>query len=171
LIACFVEPVAPPSSALAKEYRAGMEASIKEQNEKTIGELKQEWGKDYDNRMEDARTFLVMGTNVKTVIIRGFRTTQLIVKVIHLIGITTVGCFKITALCLQVVVSFHNIVYNKVFSTDEGKIVLASIMSICGVDTISADLQNPNITYYNEGARAVGLKIKMIINEKEKKDV
>jgi hypothetical protein len=41
--------------ALAKEYRAGMEASIKEQNEKTIGDLKQEWGKDYDNRMEDAR--------------------------------------------------------------------------------------------------------------------
>jgi hypothetical protein len=32
-----------------------MEASIKEQNEKTIGDLKQEWGKDYDNRMEDAR--------------------------------------------------------------------------------------------------------------------
>ena len=62
-------------------------------------------------------------------------------------------------------------VYNKVFNTDEGKIVLDSIMSICGVDTISADLQNPNITYYNEGARAVGLKIKMIINEKEKKDV
>jgi hypothetical protein len=26
-----------------------------QQNEKTIGELKQEWGKDYDNRMEDAR--------------------------------------------------------------------------------------------------------------------
>jgi hypothetical protein len=38
-------------------------------------------------------------------------------------------------------------------------------------DTISADLQNSNTTYYNEGARAVGLKIKMIINEKEKKDV
>jgi hypothetical protein len=36
-----------------------------------------------------------------------------------------------------------------------------------GVDTISADLGNPNITYYNEGARAVGLKIKKIINKKE----
>jgi hypothetical protein len=32
--------------ALAKEYRSGMEASIKEQNEKTISELKQEWGRD-----------------------------------------------------------------------------------------------------------------------------
>jgi hypothetical protein len=41
--------------ALAKNYRSEMEANIKEQNEKTIGELKQEWGKDYDNRMEDAR--------------------------------------------------------------------------------------------------------------------
>ena len=41
--------------ALAKEYQSEMEASVKEQNEKTLGELKQEWGKDYDNRMEDAR--------------------------------------------------------------------------------------------------------------------
>jgi hypothetical protein len=41
--------------ALAKNYRSEMEANIKEQNEKTIGELKQEWGRDYDNRMEDAR--------------------------------------------------------------------------------------------------------------------
>jgi hypothetical protein len=40
---------------LAKKYQSEMEASIKEQNEKTLGELKQEWGKDYDNRMEDAR--------------------------------------------------------------------------------------------------------------------
>jgi hypothetical protein len=30
--------------------------SVKEQNEKTISELKQEWGRDYDNRMEDARS-------------------------------------------------------------------------------------------------------------------
>jgi uncharacterized membrane protein (DUF106 family) len=34
---------------LAKEYQSEMEASVKEQNEKTLGELKQEWGKDYDN--------------------------------------------------------------------------------------------------------------------------
>jgi hypothetical protein len=40
---------------LVKKHQSEMEASIKEQNEKTLGELKQEWGKDYDNRMEDAR--------------------------------------------------------------------------------------------------------------------
>ena len=57
--------------------------------------------------------------------------------------------------------------YNRVFGVDEGKMVLDDIMRICGVDTISADLGNPNITYYNEGARAVGLKIKKIINKKE----
>jgi hypothetical protein len=56
--------------------------------------------------------------------------------------------------------------YNRVFGTDEGKMVLDDIMRICGVDTISADLGNQNITYYNEGARAVGIKIKNIINKK-----
>ena len=40
---------------LAKKYQSEVEANTKEQNEKTIGELKQEWGRDYDNRMEDAR--------------------------------------------------------------------------------------------------------------------
>jgi hypothetical protein len=44
-------------------------------------------------------------------------------------------------------------------------------MVICGVDTVSADLGNPNITYYNEGARAVGVKIKTILNRKEVEDV
>jgi hypothetical protein len=44
-------------------------------------------------------------------------------------------------------------------------------MEICGIDRISADLSNPNITYYNEGARALGLKIKTILNAKEIKNV
>jgi 2-keto-3-deoxy-L-rhamnonate aldolase RhmA len=61
--------------------------------------------------------------------------------------------------------------YNRVFGTDEGKMVLDDIMRICGVDTISADLGNQNITYYNEGARAVGIKIKNIINKKEIENV
>jgi hypothetical protein len=37
------------------------------------------------------------------------------------------------------------VLYNKVFGTDEGKIVLENIMEICGVNTVSADLLNPNI--------------------------
>jgi hypothetical protein len=61
--------------------------------------------------------------------------------------------------------------YNRVFDTDDGKVVLDDLMAICGVDTVSADLGNPNITYYNEGARAVGLKIKKIINQKENSNV
>ena len=61
--------------------------------------------------------------------------------------------------------------YNRVFGTDEGKTVLNNIMEICGIDRISADLSNPNITYYNEGARALGLKIKTILNAKEIKNV
>jgi hypothetical protein len=63
------------------------------------------------------------------------------------------------------------VLYNKVFGTDEGKIVLENIMEICGVNTVSADLLNPNITYYNEGARAVGIKIKTILNKKEIQNV
>jgi hypothetical protein len=50
-----------------------------------------------------------MDTNIKAVIIWSFWSTQLIIKVIHLIGITTVWYFKITTLCLQVVVAFYNI--------------------------------------------------------------
>ena len=61
--------------------------------------------------------------------------------------------------------------YNRVFDTDDGKVVLDDLMAICGVDTVSADLGNTNITYYNEGARAVGLKIKKIINQKENSNV
>ena len=61
----------------------------------------------------------------------------------------------------------RTVLYNRVFGTDEGKMVLDDIMKICRVDNVSADLGNPNITYYNEGARAVGLKIKKIINKKE----
>jgi hypothetical protein len=63
------------------------------------------------------------------------------------------------------------VLYNKVFNTDDGKAVFDDLMAICGVDTVSADLGNTNITYYNEGARAVGLKIKKIINQKEMDDV
>jgi hypothetical protein len=63
------------------------------------------------------------------------------------------------------------VLYNKVFGTDEGKIVLENIMEICGVNRVSADLLNPNITYYNEGARAVGIKIKTILNKKEIQNV
>jgi hypothetical protein len=58
-------------------------------------------------------------------------------------------------------------IFNNLRGGYEGKMVLDDIMKICRVDNVSADLGNPNITYYNEGARAVGLKIKKIINKKE----
>jgi hypothetical protein len=48
--------------ALAKEHYSKMEAKVKEENEKTLGGLKQEWGKDYDDKMEGARkAFADMG--------------------------------------------------------------------------------------------------------------
>jgi hypothetical protein len=63
------------------------------------------------------------------------------------------------------------VLYNRVFGTDEGKMVLDDLMKFCGVDKVSADFGNPNVTYYREGGRAVGINIKTILNKKEIQNV
>jgi hypothetical protein len=55
--------------------------------------------------------------------------------------------------------------YQRVFSSEDGKIVLDDLMSFCGVDRPSFDVNNVNATFLNEGARTVGLRIQYYKND------
>lgn len=49
--------------------------------------------------------------------------------------------------------------YNQVFSTDEGKIIMADLERVCFYNSTTIN-QNPEITAFNEGQRAALLHIK-----------
>jgi hypothetical protein len=55
LTAAQAEGLYKDGDTLAKDYHSKREVRIKEENEKTLGELKQEWGKEYEGRIEGAR--------------------------------------------------------------------------------------------------------------------
>jgi hypothetical protein len=55
--------------------------------------------------------------------------------------------------------------YQRVFSGEDGKIVLDDLMNFCGVDRPSFDVNNVNATFLNEGTRAVGLRIQYYKND------
>jgi hypothetical protein len=55
--------------------------------------------------------------------------------------------------------------YQRVFSGEDGKIVLDDLMNFCGVDRPSFDVNNVNVTFLNEGARSVGLRIQYYKND------
>jgi hypothetical protein len=94
-----------------------MEAKVKEENEKTLGGLKQEWGKDYDDKMEGARKafaglVLVILSDFKIVIFWLFRSTQLIIKTIQIVFI--IRHFK-CIFSLQLSISINDIINSTPF--------------------------------------------------------
>jgi hypothetical protein len=55
--------------------------------------------------------------------------------------------------------------YQRVFSGEDGKIVLDDLLNFCGVGRPSFDVNNVNATFLNEGARTVGLRIQYYKND------
>lgn len=67
--------------------------------------------------------------------------------------------------------------YKRLFPTDDGKVLMEHLETLCNVHKTSVCLQSPNSlqTHYNEGKRAVYLSIKWYLDErylkKEKENV
>ncbi len=58
--------------------------------------------------------------------------------------------------------------YQKLFDSDEGKIVLADIYRICKLDALSYMEGHADKTFFNEGAKFVALYIKKALSHSDK---